>query len=172
MSAISHISAITLLLLACGKSIATDTPATETTVIPSPASANLSPDPASIEACKPLLLQAPQATERIAQIRKIFNDNLHWGGDRHTFFPSRRASWNDMQIAHSHMTANDIPILVYLIGAGRVERGVKSIAIGVLVQFEIQALPCIQSGIEVYRMQRASDLMAIENLIKVNASQQ
>jgi hypothetical protein len=116
-------------------------------------------DPVSL--CQATLIKALERTDRIKQVYKILDRNLHWGFGRN-IVPFRQAKIEDVDAAFSKLNPDDIPILVNLIGTGRAKSTGMHSLINCLFEwkFGVQALPCLEAGIDFYRRK---DIWAIRH---------
>lgn len=119
-----------------------------------------------VSQCEQLLMGVSDESGQVIRVRKILKDNLHWRGDRHLFL-AKTANMSDIDAAYSALSDDDIPVLVSLIGRGRLKRGMPSITFGVLGRFGAKALPCIEAGMAAYPEKGASDLSSIKGNIEV-----
>lgn len=128
------------------------------------------PATGSIEQCGQILSGVTDKSDQVKRVRKILKKNLHFRplGDGHMILiPGWYAGYSDMVAAHSSMSEEDIPILVSLIGRGKLKDGMRSIGFGALGMFGEKALACIEAGMAMYPEQ-ASDLFAVKGNIEVN----
>lgn len=122
------------------------------------------PDVAAFEQCERRLREVAIPSDDVSRVLKTLQDHLHWRllGDGHLILrPGWYAGYSDMVAARASLTDDDIPVLVSLVGRGKLEDGMRSIGFGVLSLFGARALPCIDAGMAVYP-ERASDLFAIK----------
>lgn len=122
------------------------------------------PDSVAVEQCVRRLSEVTDSSDDVSRVLKTLKDHLHWRllGDGHLILrPGWYAGYSDMVAARASLTDDDIPVLVSLIGRGRLEDGMRSIGFGALSLFGTRALPCVDAGMAVYP-ERASDLYAIK----------
>lgn len=127
------------------------------------------PATSSIEQCGQILRGVSDQSEQVKRVRKTLKKNLHFRplGDGHMILrPGWYADYSDIVAAYSSMSEDDIPILVSLIGRGKLKDGMRSVGFGALGMFGEKALPCIEAGMAMYQGQSASDLFPIKAGIK------
>ena len=127
------------------------------------------PATGSIEQCGQIMRGVSDQSEQVKRVRKTLKKNLHFRplGDGHMILrPGWYSDYSDMVAAHSSMSEDDIPILVNLIGRGKLKDGMRSIGIGVLRIFGEKALPCIEAGMSIEEWY--SSLSSTESGIKAN----
>lgn len=135
----------------------------ELRALPRPAIAN-------IDQCKQILNGLTDQSDQVERVRKTLKKNLHFRplGDGHMILrPGWYADYSDIVAAHSSMTDDDIPVLVSLIGHGKLTGGTRSIGFGALGMFGEKALPCIDAGMAIYP-EHASDLFAVKGNVDVS----
>lgn len=128
------------------------------------------PATGSVEQCAQILKGVTDQSDQVKRLRTTLKKNLHFRplGDGHLILtPGWYADYSDMVAAHSALSDDDIPMLVGLIGRGKLKGGMRSIGFGVLGMFGEKALPCIDAGMAIYPEQ-ASDLFAVKGNIEVN----
>lgn len=128
------------------------------------------PATVSIEQCEQILSGVTDLSDQVKRVSKTLKKNLHFRplGDGHLIFrPGWYAGYNDIVAAHSSLNEDDIPVLVSLVGRGKLAGGMRSIGFGVLGMFGAKAVPCIDAGMAIYP-EHASDLFAIRGNIEVN----
>jgi hypothetical protein len=130
----------------------------------------LRPAIGSIEQCQQILNGATDQSDQVKRVRETLKKYLHFRalGDGHMILrPGWYADYSDIVSAHSSMSEDDIPVLVSLIGRGKLKDGMRSIGFGALGMFGEKALPCIDAGMAIYP-KYASDLYAVKGNIEVN----
>lgn len=122
------------------------------------------------EVCAAKLKTIKQYDPSFARIDKVYRQSLRFSGTVHRIVPHWHATHQDIKYAKNKLTVNDIPYIVEVLARVDMPNARQRVAIGVLVLFGLQALPCIEAAMKNSEIKGRLTLQQIKIQIGIDQS--
>ncbi len=98
--------------------------------------------------CKEKIESIHKDDKNFSRLNKVFKNHSKFGIQKHTMMPGFHSDYQDLVEAHKELSKEDIPYIVYELSRADKLNNRQITAMGVLAQFGIDAIPCIDAVLE------------------------